>query len=686
MKFKIKVKNLILVSLATILIILIVLPFATLQFANLLHGMNSDKAAIFYESYLKKAIKPNEMEALYKYAVNLSNTGDKYFIMLNGWSFPQSKVTPEDMEKAKNALIKILDKQEAGEKYTSLAYRKLLDILVSTGENHNLTKYLEWPSKNGNENLKYTSSLYDALLNGDYELAGEILNNYDGALDKDYHVIRGYIELLKGNGQLAEEYYEKAGLSYWYEEYTELLEGDYKVGGKVTYNGIGIPFANIIIQEDTGGFKTGSYGFSGITDINGEYETIGLRPGRYNIGIELDHVVLYDKVHLKQNIGVLELDGDMEFNFEFTDPLTIFEPGPGTVIDSERFKVKWEPVNGADYYSIETMSNGLSYYITDKFKIQDPRHRGLTFETNKLRSQNSVYSFNEGMVPTPSSILGGFIPGFDYPIIVKAFDSSGNLLGSSQGQRVFLDQMNSINIKASLSEGENIIMNNKYEKAIEYYKKLLDNNPEDLEALKYLSKFYTLGWKEGTTDFVNAFKYGKSYYELSNDNFLLMLTLDNMRIKDKMENQIIIRDILNTVEEENKGPRYYRQLGDYYLSINQYDQALMAYEKMDISQPVTPLYIDLYLGNLDSAIKRLDFKNFQPYRMGRKSMRNSIEKLSLEDLESKDYGFLREVLEKIFHSNLSSQEGRSLYNKTRGKISSPIIQTILDEIKFEQYW
>ena len=46
----------------------------------------------------------------------------------------------------------------------------------------------------------------------------------------------------------------------------------------------------------------GKFGFSAITDINGEYETIGLRSGRYDISLGINHVLLYDKVHLKQNI------------------------------------------------------------------------------------------------------------------------------------------------------------------------------------------------------------------------------------------------------------------------------------------------------------------------------------------------------------------------------------------------
>lgn len=695
MRLKIKIKNLIIFSLATIFVILIVVPFTTLQLANILHGMNSDSATVFYESYLRKAIKPNEVEALYKYAVHLSGTKDKYLIMLNGWSGPESKTTLQDMEKAKNSLIKILDNEKRSKKYSGLAYKKLLDVLVSSGENHELIKWVEYGSVSEDEKIEYTSNIYYALLNGNYELADQILDNYNGALDKDYYNIKGYIALLEGDDELAKEYYNKGGISFWYEEYEDLLKGDYKVRGKVSYNGVGIPFAEIYIQEDTGVFRTGSFGFSAITDINGEYETIGLKPGRYDIGIGLNHVLLYDKVHLTQNIRFLDLENDMEFNYEFAEPIKVLTPSPGTIIDSSTFVVKWEPLEGADYYNIETIaysnpmdkSGGMvTYPIKYRFKSENPEENGTVFETDRLRSENRVYGYDEGMVPTPATFIGGFYPGFDYTIIVKAFDSAGNLVGSSQGQRVYFDQMNSVKIKGKLSKGENIILKKEYEKAIDYYKEILDNNPEDLEAIRYLAKFYTFGWKEGTVDYIKATEYAKGYYVLNNDTSLLMQIISRMNNKEKSANKTVVKEILAMVAEEDKDIEYYRQLGDYYLSISEYDEAINAYERIDVYLPINLLYIDLYLGDFNSALERLDLKEFELYRMSRKTLTKSIEKLGIEDLGTKDYIYLKEVLEKILNENLSSEKGKEFYNEIRLKISNPDIKAILDEIKLEQYW
>lgn len=690
MKLKIKIKNLILITLAAILMVLIVVPFTTLQIANILSDFNSDKATVFYESYLRKMIKPNEVQALYKYADHLGGTKDKFIIGISGWSFPQSKITLGDMEKAKESLIKILNNEKSSIKYRKLAYRKLLDVLVSSGQNRELINWIQYGSTSEDEEINYTSSIYNALLKGDYELADKILNNFNGLLDRDYYIMKGYIALLNGKDETAKEYYDKARISYWYEDYKELFKGQYKVRGKVSYNGVGIPFAEIDIQEANGGFRTGAFGFSAITDINGEYETIGLRSGRYDIRIGINHVLLYDKVHLKQNISFLELEEDLEFNFDFVDPIRIIEPDSGTIVDSDKFEVKWEPVEGAAYYKIETISYSnpmdknsgmVTYSIKQNFKSENLEDTKVILDVERLRSEQRIYGYEDNGVPTPATILGGFFPGFDYPIIVKAYDVSGNLIGSSQGQRVYLDQMNSINIKGKLSKGEYLISKGQYEKAIEHYKNVLDNNPEDMEALKYLAKFYTLGWKEGTIDYIKAIDYGKRYYALSKDSYLLMLTVSEMNYEDKISYKAIAKEILDSIAEEEKDFYYYNQLGTYYESIGDFSQAIRAYEKMDAYIPFNILLMDLYLGDFNSALERLNNPNLQLYMISRKTLIKSIETLGPEDLESQDYKYFQEILEKELSGELRGEEGKQLFYKLRKMIQNHDIRAILDEFK-----
>lgn len=690
MKLKIKMKNLIIITLITIFMVLIVVPFTTLQIANFLNGMDSDKATVFYESYLRKAMKPNEVQALYKYAEHLRGNKEGFNIGLNGWSFPGPETTIGGMEKAKNSLVKILENENASKKYKELAYKELLDVLISSVETKELISYIEWGSKYDNEEIQYTSSIYNALLNGDYKLADKILDDYEGVLDRDYYRIKGYIALLNHNDELAEEYYEKARISYWYEEYKELLKGEYKIRGKVSYNGIGIPFAEINIQDNIGGYRIGNFGFSAITDINGEYETVGLRSGRYDISLGINNVLLYDKVHLKQNINFLQLEEDMEFNYEFVDPLEVLEPIPGTITDSNTFQVKWEPVEGADYYKIETIayndprdknSGMVTYPIKHKFKNEDLKNDGLTLNVDRLRSEQRVYGYEENGIPTTATILGGFFPGFYYPIIVKAYDVSGNLVGSSQGQRVYFDQMNSIKIRGKLSEGENLISKSQYEKAIEYYKNVLGNNPEDMEALKYLAKFYTFGWKDGTTDYIKAIDYGERYYSISGNSQLLMQTISEINYEDKKWNKTVVKEILDNIAEEEKDFYYYNQLGMYYESIGEYVKAIAAYERMDVYIPINLLLIDLYLEDLNSALESLNSPGLELYMMSRKTLIRSIERLNLEVLETEDYKYFQEILENKLNGDLRGEEGKQLFYKLRKMIQNPDLRAILDEFK-----
>ena len=108
MKIKIKVKNLIKISIVTLFIVFIFVPYTTLEVAKYLDKKGSDKAIAFYENYLKNPVKLQNDEALYNYASNLAGETDKYTIMMMGWGGPGVDTTLEGLKNAKVSLEKIL--------------------------------------------------------------------------------------------------------------------------------------------------------------------------------------------------------------------------------------------------------------------------------------------------------------------------------------------------------------------------------------------------------------------------------------------------------------------------------------------------------------------------------------------------------------------------------------------------
>src|SRR5690606_21207026 len=132
----------------------------------------------------------------------------------------------------------------------------------------------------------------------------------------------------------------------------DLFKGDYKIRGRVTVDGVGIPFVEVYIQHAHMGHSTSDNNFIAITDKNGYFESIGLKEGEYDIGIGIGSPLLFDKVYLDKNLRSMTVDGDLEFNFEFTTPMEVLSPKPGEIVKDNKFMVEWEEVEGADYYTV----------------------------------------------------------------------------------------------------------------------------------------------------------------------------------------------------------------------------------------------------------------------------------------------------------------------------------------------
>jgi len=71
-----------------------------------------------------------------------------------------------------------------------------------------------------------------------------------------------------------------------------------------------MPFVEIYVQEADSGFSSGGESYIGITDENGEFQTLGLKDGVYNIGIGVECSLLANKVLQRSTYQFIELNGD----------------------------------------------------------------------------------------------------------------------------------------------------------------------------------------------------------------------------------------------------------------------------------------------------------------------------------------------------------------------------------------
>ena len=110
MKIKIKVKNLILITIVTIIVFIWGIPFTTLQIANALDNKNIDKAEVFYKRYYNDPIIGDTIKARYIYADSLIDGFLKFQITFSGWG-GGSNTEPLKLEESKKILAGIVKEE-----------------------------------------------------------------------------------------------------------------------------------------------------------------------------------------------------------------------------------------------------------------------------------------------------------------------------------------------------------------------------------------------------------------------------------------------------------------------------------------------------------------------------------------------------------------------------------------------
>lgn len=722
MKLKIKVKTLIVFILLSLFLVLIIVPIGNLEIARYLNEKDSNKAEAFYKNYISSPIKTNERQGLYGYGESLIKGIDKYKIRFSGRSGGEN-TTPESMEKAIELFEMVLlkgEKKDYKDEYSTKSYLKLLDTSIATLDIDKLLYWIEWGRDKENEEIKYMSKLYKAyyhFVQKDYDIAKETLEDFnDEELDIKYYQLMGDVNLHLGNVEKAKEYYEAPGKSgfwaraiyfgsyfggssflgqYEIEEYIKRFEGDYKIKGRVSNNGKGLPFVQIYISSDIGQFSTGGEKPDAITDKNGEFETLGFKQGIYNIGIGIHPSQLYNKVYLSKDIWSIELNSDIEFDFDFTTPIEITGPKDKMVMkDGENLQISWDPVEGADYYEVElvTFSNpgdkrGSSGRILLKDRNGDVKLKdnSMIFNTENLDERITIITFSgeEGII-NPTAIFSSLILKVEYPLIVNAYDKESTLISSSLPLISDYSDIISMSIKGELTKGEKLILDKKYEEAILYYEERLIQNLKDKESLLYLIRFYEFGWKMGKKDILKALRYAEEYGREYKDYKLSLEVVDFMSQKGIKENKDRVKRILDKVPEEDRDTNYYRNMAMYYLAEEDYLKARGSYEKMTDSKYRDIIYIDIYLGDYEKAISTLESGEITLFKMNKRKVIEGLNNMS--NLSENDKALFKKLLKSELDKSLNREEKNTLYNKTLNSVSSLELRNVIKEIGKEENW
>ena len=726
MKIRVKVKSIILFILAGLLVYLVVIPFTTLELAKYLDRKGSDKARIFYESFISKALIWNKSEALYEYGKGLTGADGKFQLMMMGWGGGGTS-SLEDMGKGIAALKEVLEKEgksNKDEKYTVLAYEEIMDSYIRLLSPEDLIYWIEWGKKSDNKKVNYTSDLYLSFYhfaNRDYDLAEELLNKYSEDseyIDYRYYYMKGELALWKGDVELSKKLFE-AGKDerylkwnhnfslfgsysyeyrdYWFEDHYDKLRGNLKLRGKVSFNGKPMPFVEVYLQETGKGFRTGGGYLIGITDINGEYETLGFQPDRYEIGIGLNQAILYDKVYQNPSERYIDLGRDMEFDFSFVSPFKVINPGPEQVLKGNKFTVEWETVKDAAYYQVNVTAfsnplnksgGNMSFPIEDENYNIKLRANKVVFDMKVLRDRSGGLSWSgEEMIVSPTGILSSFIPGNEYPIVVNAYDNNGKLLSSSAPLRTHYEDFPSIKIQGELTEGEKLIYNMKYEESIEYYSNILENEPNNEEALFYLAKIYMVGYRKGKENYDKSMEYAARYDNLRANNSLKYKLIEFMDHKSRRKYRDIIKEVFNSIPKQNIDDNFYYNQGRYYLSLGEYTLARESFENIKSYNHIYIMYIDLYHGEIDKVLELISSGDLDLYNMNKKEMEKALKGIG-DNIETKDYEVIKGVIQKVLSEDINRHdgEGNNIGKKARLEIKDSYIKILLEQIIQDNHW
>ena len=719
MKIKMKIKTLIFITFILTLTFIWAIPTATLMIAGYFEYKGSEKASLFYEKYAAYPTTPN-IEGNYIYANSLIKGFNKYMIFFTGSSGGEN-TSPENIDKAQQILKEIMTlkpvKNSEKEFYIK-SYKMILDIAIASGDAEMLQEWIDFGQKGNEEKLIYTADIYKGFLyhvNGESERTKKIIEKYENTdlRDMSLDVLKAEIALYEGKYQEAKMMYESlyknnwralrsnfGSNSYdrsdWLDRYMENFNGDNAIKGTVTYEGKPMPFMEIYVQEANGGlsFYTRGESYVAITDINGEFQTLGLKDGIYNVGIGVDGSLLANRIlqhSTNKYVEVNEVEG--EIHFEFKDTLSINSPKPGDKLLGEEFTVSWQEVEGAAYYTVnpviffEPYGNKTGNFRTvavDKTGKERFTETKAEFNIRTFRNNpNFVTHDHESFYLGAQAVLGIFLPEVEYPIVVNAYDEGNTLITSSLSLRSYFDQFPSITVEGSLTEGEKLIYNKNYPEAIEFYENILKENPDHIDALRYLTRIYGIGWKEGEKNLERAFELGKRYTDISGNRELLINTLDMMDMHEIKENK---ENVYRALTEAMKSPDFndYYFLSRYYIAVGNYDKAR---EVLNNSENVSEklVFLNMYFGDYMEAAKSIQSDSFYISILSSNKVKGALTALSENPPKGDELGIFNDFLLKLI-TGIPYEEGKNIYDETVRQISNSNIKIILDEIYLENHW
>ncbi|MEA4962119.1 hypothetical protein [Lutispora sp.] len=550
---KIKVKTLLLAA-AVIAVIYAIIPFAYSKVAQSYRKKGEDEyAAVYYEKSL--SLVPDFIksgEDIYDYANTLSGGATEhslYKIFPYGHGGVGNNMVPTD--EALNtaiSLYKDLIENHSSDPWAKWGYIRLAEIYIYLGDYKEAEKYLMSGKAKADAGLIY--ALYNAT--GEYDkginLLEDLIQNNKSYFDMNYYDSLANLYIQSGkyaeaiytykqavnkaaeiNRESSQEYFIdkkeemkikiKKAQEMKYNKEMEIKGIDSEMGecrGRVTVDGRGVEGVRIYIKDKEiykENYIGGSFDLPfTITDKDGYYCIDDVLPGEYDIGIGIRPDEILGKAYLDNmdSQRILQPRGILLNNFEFKTSIEILTPNDEIKVSEDKLEISWKEYEGAESYSLVAGLMIEGGYGTSIFEDKIEGNKAVIDIKKVAPGFMGLASFNDENKPTPGTLLGMYGEG---RVIygVQAYDRNGKLIGSSMPVIKTTKLPRHFVLITQRLEGDNLIKEEQYEKARDWFLSYLDKNPEDVHSLYVLARYY----EYCEEDYAKAKEYLKRLYKIT---------------------------------------------------------------------------------------------------------------------------------------------------------------------------
>ena len=735
-KIKIKVKHLVYLTLILILMRFLIIPQGIYLTAKIAENKDIQVSKVLYKRYVELAVgKEEKAKALYKLAQSIvpNIEGNQY----------RTKIFPTTSENGGNTTLEMINNackyyKEIIEKYEntsyySKAYGNTINLYMLKGNHKEAMKLIEEGIKSSNKELKVLATKYKMaylIAEKKYEegitLGEALIKNGNG--DSDVYMLLGDINLYNRRYEDARKMYEKVKTLnnstqkiedksfYYYNGEADCYsrsnfiagvlfnkDGKNTLRGNVKINGKPVPLALVYVKEVNDselGRCTGDEreGVMAVTDLNGNYRVEGIKDGKYELGVDLSVVCLYNTTYQTPKEGdiILKAGESKEFNFTFVPPIKVLKPKGLVYPTDDKVYLEWEKVEGAAYYRINTVDfhnpekmegNSSSGAITKE--IYDTK---ATLDINQANIAMRGFSIGDSHVPNPQAYLGSFFPSCKTPIFVTAYDDENRCIGSSNAIKMDAKDMVIVSVsEKGLTEGDKLILKGQPDKALKYYEEAIKDNPRDIHSLEILSKIYSVGTKVNYEDnsqhekrenqnLDRAFQLKKNLYGITgNSEYIKSISYIFDGSKELQ---------MEAVEELKKLPESQLDFDQYYFMANtslkseNFKEADMYFEKAsDKSKAYVSMdwiILKMYLNDNAGAVKRAeDMIQLYLYSINKEELMESVIKANNVDKSCKDYSKFKEAVKLL----LIKEDGyREEYKNLSNSIQDQKLKSFIKQL------